>query len=260
MYYKRGLKMQVEGNVNPNIVSINIRNNDVDVDATKIPVIQNTTKDIFIKLGVQPPEHLTYPLQDKTNILIDSIQRMKDAEEHTTRDQIFGFLRSALAVAVCVGGILGAISMSGNVLACIGIALGALISYSLIGYYNAIQAGFEKTLSISYVGPLVLLIGAAIFPIYEVCGKVSGLQVNVENQKLEIKSVFEELVFFFNNDLENLKTSLNNKIADAKKALNGLTALEVNADLGIDQIEKRKKEYEDALNEFNLAKEYFGQF
>jgi hypothetical protein len=245
---------------NTSKVKININKNEIDVCPTDIPVISDTSMNIFKILCTDFSAKETHNLQAKVGTLINSIQKLKEAKSEDSRNKILTTLRSALTVALLVGGILGTIGMAWCPLAATGIGITTFIAYTALCYYN----GDRIDLNISrygYAEPFIMWIGGLFFPLYEGFGKVSRLEDQILTQQKEINDDnIVSLVSFFIHDCSKLKQTLTQEVNKLKESLAGLKQLLLRTLAGEKELQVQLERYEKALRELTGAESFYSQF
>ncbi len=240
-------------------LNITINNNNVNISVTDIPIISDTTMEIFKTFGTDSSTKLTNNLQEKATTLNHSIQKLQQAKDEDTRNKIFTTLRSALTVAVLVGGILGTIAMAWCPPAAIGIGIATFIAYTALCCYNANRIDLDLGTG-NYADPLIAWIGGLFFPLYEGFGKVSRLEDQIQTQKKEIEANFTTLVSFFGYDRSTLEQALTQEVENLRVSLEGLKQLPSSTAAGEKEIQEKLQKHEKALSELTRAKLFYPQF
>lgn len=244
--------------INNNII-LNIKGQKAVLDIAEIPKVSVSTKAIFKELGTDASNYLVYPLKTKAEVLTHTIQKLQYSKEHETKDKIFAVLRSALTVAIVVGGVLGSIAMAWCIPAAIGIGLATFIGYTILCYYNANRIGLDLS-GADKAGPFIAWIGGPCFPLYEGFGKISRLENEIAIQKQAIETNFLELVSFFKHDRSELQKLLEKEIEKSDLSLKMLSQLPSTTQAGKQEIEERLEKHVRALKELKKAEAYYPQF
>lgn len=233
-----------------------------------IPVISISTKDVFKELDEKNfPENLAYPLKmedfvayplkEKMKVLTHLNKKMEYVKEYATRHKIFAILRSALTIAVIVGGVLGTMAMTSHTLAAIGIGLATATIYTILAYYNTNHLRLND---LSRTSPIRAWVSAPFFPIIEEFCRVFKIKQKFLSQLAEIESFSLSLIFFFKKDLSELEEILTEEIKKANQSLDILYALPLRTEAGEAEIEEKVAKYKIALKELQEAIVYYTQF
>lgn len=218
-----------------------------------IPSISYTTASIFKNLNAGPLDGLTYPLAEKTKTLKNTIAKLKDAKDHKTRNKIFGMLKSALHIAIIVGGVLGCMAMaSTGTIAGLGVAMGAVVAaYALGNLY-----GFNSEYAPKFVNLLTVWSNSVIgfiWPLLDEFGKVGRIETEATKLKQEIAKNYEQQKKFFEGDLSNLHKALEGKIKETEESLQVMRQLPLISEDGIKEITQKSDNYKRALEELKRA-------
>lgn len=233
-----------------------------NVLATDIPTISKSTKEIFDTLKIPKTESLTYPLKEKAKTLLRIAEQLEDAKTNETRYKIFGILIPALGVALIAAGVL--LIGSGVALA---ISLGCLVT---LGFTPALLGLLIPAFVISIPGLPTLLMGKVLATnsatnkfldstqFYKSFNRVSLLETDFADQNQEIDSKFSEMMKFFEPNLNDLETKLNEEIQGTENALTSNYCKY--SETVTKEINTKKEKFTKALAELKKAREFYSQF
>lgn len=249
--------------VNSNQLSLSINNTEFSISPDTMPTISESSHAIFKELGANSPDNLTSSLKEKASTLVDSINRLQNAEEHKVRNKIFALTRSALTVGIVVGGVFAiAASAIPTAVGIISVAI-PIIAYLALSHYNAFSAGLPLNYGSSqgqYGILFTALFGGPFFPIYECFTDIRRKKRIVEKQRQELEVNVSKLVSFFGTNLEGLKSNLQDKISQSEESLKALRNLPIRSSAGEQEMENKKKNYEKAMEELEGGSAFCSQF
>lgn len=244
-------------NLNHFINNTNSWINDEALQSTEtmsIPTMAPTTKTVFETYGASCPNSINFPLKDRINTLINKVKELEAIKEHPVRDKICALLRSALHVALMVGGIIGITVLATSPFMILGI-LGAAIALSTLGACNAHKA--DAWCGEDGEAVVIYILFGALFPLYEALGKISNKEIEIEEAKKEIETNFNKLKNFIDDNYSILKNDLEQKIPSINQSLEALNNLPVIPNEGKNQLEKMLRDHLQALSDLEQYHKFF---
>ncbi len=210
-------------------------------------------------------QRLGYSLRNRAMAICDLEARLKDATEHSVRNNLFNVLRSFLTIGILAAGILGTIALfpfSPGLASLIGIL--AFCLYFGLGYYNQYRAVgqiYDKA------GPVGALLCGPFYPLFEEYLKLSALNEELPKVRSYFEAEFTQGFLLFKESGRRLKNELELAITTLRSNEIQLNQLNQQNALLTRALESVKKSIHEsieinqkALDDVNVFIDYYAKF